>query len=265
MAKTKKVEYESQGYGVYPPLLEIAKETLRQERKSLTKENINNMLQRLAAENAESYTPNPELGKNPESRVSKQIRNIIGAPIYRSKMSEKTRIEMSGAVSLLTQMILKNIYGFKTTRQPGIDTSNPAKLTDFEYIGTGPGNSYSKEQRDVYNKMVDVNRHIRVAVESYLFWAITPLLNETKDSFYSAFVDMGYKDMPASSVRSPQNTKEFAWVLTKRFADLFKDVHITAFLKTLRWKWRTKGGKKILTLLPSPKKKSGPKSTGIVG
>lgn len=249
----QEIEYESQGYGVYPPLLEIAKETLRQEKKSLSEKNIHEMIQKLAAENAESYTPNPELGKNPESRVSKQIRNIIAAPIYKSKMSQSTKVELSGAVNNLTQMILKNIYGFKTTRAPGIDTSNPSKLTDFEYVGMGPGNNFSKEQREVYNKTVDVNRHIRVIVETYLFWAIMPLLNESKEKFYSAMVEMGYKDMPASSVRSPQNTKELAWAMTKRFADLFKDVNITGFLKTLKWSWRTKAKKKVLALIPSKK------------
>lgn len=236
----------NQGYGVLHSHLAIAEEYLAQNGIPKNEANLIKTINRLAKEKEESYTPNPILGKNPESRVSKNLRKVMAQPIYAAdgylskRIKNKTelqaaRIEMGGSVNQLSQMILKHIYRFKTTRKPNADVSNPKEITDFEYVGSGPGNSFTKEQREIYNKHVDVNRHIRILVESYLFWAITPLLSETKEGMYNIMKDMGYVGLDPKVLRKSGNTKELIFLFNKVFGVLFGQIRLKDFLKGYRW------------------------------
>lgn len=244
---------EDQGYGVYPWMHTFAKEKLRQDGKSLTEENIHKTIQKYAKENAESYTPNPELGKNPEGRVSMSLRKVMVPWLYKKDSSflkrvkneggdiQAVQIEIGGAINQLTQFILKHNFGFKTTRIPKADPSNPKEITDFEYLASGPGNSLSTEERKLYNKQVDVNRQARILIQGYLSWAITPLMNIDRKNLYKIFLDLGYKEMPGSAIRKPANIKEFIFLVDKIFSVLFSQVNLNEFFKGFRW--RKKEGK----------------------
>lgn len=239
------VEYEDQGYGVYLPFSTLAEIASQNKNIDSGEKAIHNFIQKLARENAESYTPSDALGENPSSRVSPTLRKFMAPSIYSEKYIKKisdtkvgqqaAQVEIGGAVNHLTQAILKHVYKFKTKRKPKVDKSNPKELTDFEYVASGPGNDFTKEQREIYNKQIDANRHIRIMLESYIFHSILPLLADTKSSIYQAMVEMGYKEMKASDLRKQSYYKEVVYMMSKMFLILFGRTKFTDFIKTLRW------------------------------
>lgn len=228
---------ENQGYGAYVCLKPVVEEYLRQEGKTLSKENFDWAMQRFAKENKKSYTPNPILGQNPEPRITKSLKPSISPEIFSGNSILKKRypssrdvkmaqIELGGAVTSLTEMILKHNIGLKTTRKGGADVSDPRQITSFEYIGTGPGNTMAKEERNNYNAFVTMNRYSRIMIESYLYSAVEPLLRLNLKSFYKALYESGFGDIPINDLRKTSNIKFFVMSLRKRFSVVFDSLDL---------------------------------------
>lgn len=242
----KEVEYHDQGMGVLPSHLVIAEEYLRQNKKPKNFENMKKAVIKLAAEKKESYTPSDDMGKNPSPRISAKVKNDMAPWLYSSKfqynvinplgLSESDRralmIELNGAINHLTQIILKRVYGFKTTRAPKVDLADPKQLTDFEYVASGP-DGLSKQDRDKINTQVDVNRQIRGMVQAYISAAILPLLNDNKNNIYKVFLKI-YKDANPKIIRGNNAYKNIMKHMAKNLWIQFKGTRISDYVKHLR-------------------------------
>lgn len=201
------VEFEDQGRGVLFSHMVVAEEYLKASGKKVTDDEMKKVIMKLAREKADSYTPSEELGRNPESRLSKEVKDSFAPWLYGKDSSvvkalnmpnvdkKAFMIELNGAVNHLVQIILKNAYGFKTTRSKSATLYDPRQLTDFEYVASGPG-GLDKAQRDMHNTTVDVNRQIRGFLQAYITASLIPLLNDDKASLYKAFKTVYEKANP---------------------------------------------------------------------
>lgn len=244
MAKDE-VVFHDQGIGVLESHIVIAEEFLRQNGKTKNFENMVKTINKLAKEKEESYTPSDDMGSNPSPRVSKDIKLAMAPWLYGSQSvlnklglskSEKQTlmIELNGAINHLTQIILKRVYGFKTTRAPKVDKSNEKLLTDFEYVASGPG-GLSKAQRDRHNTTVDVNRQIRGIVQAWITASLIPLMKESRKSYYKQFEQV-YQEANPKLIRSNRVYKNIMKHMGKDFLVTFGTTKITDYLKNLRVK-----------------------------
>ena len=109
-------------------------------------------------------------------------------------MNNKTEVEREAAekavmasVTQLTDVVAKHVFNFKFKRADGIDTSDPNKITDFEDLGKGPGNNFTKEEYAIYDKTVVANRYMKRLIANYIYASLSPFINMTKKDFYKLF------------------------------------------------------------------------------
>lgn len=205
-------EIHDQGRGVLPSHMVIAEEYLRQNRKKKTDENMIKAIEKLAKEKKESYTPSDDMGKNPESRVSKEVKELMAPFLYDSKRSvinklglnqkeqKELMVELNGAINHLTQIVLKRILGFKTKRAKNAELWDPKQITDFEFLASHP-KGLSKAQLYAYNAQVAVNRQIRGVIQAWITHALMPVFQWQRKHYYMAFSEV-YKKATPQTVRS---------------------------------------------------------------
>lgn len=243
------MQIEDQGRGVLFSHMVIAEEYLKLNKKTVNDENLYEVIMKLAHEKADSYTPSDELGRNPESRISGAVKKDMAPWLYGpnsvvNKMNlDKTEkehfmIEINGAINHLTQILLKRIYGFKTTRSSGAKLSDPSQLTDFEYLASGP-DGMNKEERDKHNTRVDVNRQIRGMIQGYLTAAIIPVVNDNRNNIYKRFQEM-YKEASPSLIKSVSVYKNLMKHLARKYFINFSSTKISDYVKEYKIKGKLK-------------------------
>lgn len=219
----KNVEFHDQGQGVLDSHLVVAREYLKQNGKEPTFENMVKAVNKLARDKEESYTPSDDMGKNPASSVSAQIRKV-GAPwLYADdkqfnvlnklglnrEQKQIVRKDIHRAINNISHIIMKNFHGFKVNdrgRSKDFASHVTDNLTDFEYVGSGP-NGLSKAQRDRWNTTVEVNRMIRAFIETYIATMLLIVINDNQKTLYDTFKKI-YEDADNSVIRSKKVQKK---------------------------------------------------------
>lgn len=243
------MRYEDQGIGVLFSHSVTARELLKQNKMPVNDENMFKAIQMLAEEKAESYTPSDELGNNPGPKVADQFREITAHTFYKNKGFQQrfpnkqaykiARIEISAAVNHLTQVIMKHIFLFKTSRSKSADLRDPNQLTDFEYVQKG---KLSPEELQGVNKFRVANRHLRLMIEGYVWGSLLPLTKETRESLYNMLGEMGYNETDFKTLKNNSNIKELAWLVAKNFGVLWSRTKFSDFFRGFKW---TKKGPRL--------------------
>jgi hypothetical protein len=204
----------------------------------------------LAKEKKESYTPSDDMGKNPESRVSAEIKMEMAPWLYDSKKSvinkfglskkeqENLMIELNGAINHLTQIVLKRIYGFKIKRNKNANLADPTQITDFEFLAkTDKG--LSREQVYAINTQVAVNRQIRGTVQAWITMSLMPFFQYPKKSWYAVFADI-YKNADPKTIRSKNVYRNIMKHHAKNMGTTFANTSILDYIASFRITPKTK-------------------------
>lgn len=207
---------------------ELAKIWLKQNSEPLTKENIAEVVWELADESMESYIPDPILGQNPESRISKNIQSVLSLDLGPQKKIfnklkndpasyDKAVKEMMSAVTELTNVVLKNFYGMKISRSSKPDPDNMSTYTDFEQMPITKDQIIPKEKVQQRNYQALVNVMIRHNLASYILSSLYPWIDMNIKDLYKIYYQGGLDKMSAKNFYKPNVLKQITLGVAKRY------------------------------------------------
>lgn len=239
------MKYEDQGLGVLFSHLAVAEEMLRQDGKKINEKNMFLAIQDLAADKAESYTPNHELGANPGVQMSPKLEKNVSPQVFDETYLEarfpnqakrkQLQAKMKGAVTNLTNIFLEDYYQIKRRGEKKNNKykSDPNKASKTEKID---GGLVSKDEKDRHNREAVIFQHLRYFIKTYIYDSLIPLMIETEDSVRSALSDMEYKNLDTKVLNGNTAADNASTALHETLLPIFaKNMRFANLLRQYRW------------------------------
>lgn len=123
-----------------------------------------------------------------------------------SQEAEVFKERISSAVNSLTQTLIELEMKMKTKASKNYDLKNKASLSDFQHPDL---KGFSGNKADV-NKSVEVNRYIRLALQTMIYSSLKPIFATSKNDIIALVKRLKIDEMPFTRLHQNKSRVEYA-------------------------------------------------------